>query len=217
VPANRLNRLSASFVAVWVFAAAASAAPLTYRYTGEITVVSQNESNVIPNLAVGDPFSGYVTFESTGWHHTAGTVFATINGVDLLFTGQYIYGQVVLSPKLYEIRIAADNGGSIAGSTFNAVNFGPRLGDIDHSAGITTPFPATLNVEEFEINSFLLSGTVIGADADLDATGRLTAFWFVPEPTGTVMFAAGFAIVCALRSHKRRSHRRLADGPALDS
>jgi hypothetical protein len=89
-----------------------SAAPLTYKFAGQITDVFQNPNNVIPNLAVGDDFAGHLTFESTGWHHTQGTVFASLNGVDLLFTGSYIYGNVTLGPaNRYEISIAGDAGG----------------------------------------------------------------------------------------------------------
>jgi hypothetical protein len=182
-------------------AANASAAPLTYNFAGEIIEVFQNAGNVIPNLAPGDPFTGYVTFESTGWHHTQGTVFASLNGVDLLFTGSYIYGNVTLGPaNRYEIRIAGDTGGSIVGSTFTAGNFGPELIDADGSAGYTTPFPPVFDVSQFETNVFLISGGVIGApNRSVSATGRLTQFFAAPEPGGALLAMLAASLLTARR------------------
>jgi hypothetical protein len=187
-------------------AANATAAPLTYKFAGEITDVFQNTSNIIPNLAPGDPFTGYVTFESTGWQHTSGTVFAKLNGVDLLFTGNYIYGNVTLGPaNRYAIRIAGDTGGSITGSTFTAGNFGPELIDADGSAGYTTPFPPVFDLSHFETNIFRISGGVIGAtNLSLSANGRLTQFFAVPEP------ATALLAIAALAALPRRRERRLA-------
>jgi hypothetical protein len=218
VPAHLLQRLSTVLVASAAISATATAAPLTYRFTGEITVVSQNENNVIPNLAVGAPFSGYVTFESTGWHRTAGTIFAAINGVDLLFTGQYIYGEVVVQPDSHEFRVAGDTGGSITGSTFNAGNFGPELGDTDGSAQIAAPFPAVFDLAEFEVNTFLISGNLIAPARRVDADGRLTAFWLVPEPASAILAAVGVGSLIARaapRESTAKGHFRIAARPTI--
>jgi hypothetical protein len=179
----------------------ATAAPLTYNFAGEITEVFQNSGNIIPNLAPGDPFTGYVTFESTGWDHTSGTVFAQLNGVDLLFTGSYIYGDVTLGPATrYEIRIAGDTGGSITGSTFSAGNFGPELIDAYGSAGYTTPFPPVFDLSQFETNVFLISGGVIGApNRSVSATGRLTQFFAAPEPGGALLAMLAASLLTARR------------------
>ena len=165
---------------------------MTYKYAGIITDVTLNENNAIPNLAAGDSFAGYATFESTGWHHTAGTVFAKLNGVDLLFTGHYIYGNATLGPAgRYEIRIAADTGGSIAGSTFSAGNFGPELIDTDGSAGYSELFPASLELDEFEVNEFLISGSFVGSGQRVSASGHLTQFFAVPESSTLVLAVMG--------------------------
>lgn len=169
---------------------------LTYQYAGLITDVFLNENNAIPGLTAGDSFTGYTTFEATGWHHTAGTVFASINGVDLLFTGNYVYGNVEVQPAAkYSIRVAADTGGSITGSTFSAGNFGPELIDSDGSAGYSTPFPPSLDLSQFETNVFLMSGTILATNQRLSITGKLTEFSLVPEPTSSALIAFG---VCAI-------------------
>lgn len=180
---------------------------MTYQYKGVVTDIFLNENNAIPNLAVGDQFTGYATFESTGWHHTAGTVFASLNGVDLLFTGNYIYGQVDVQPAIkYSIRIAGDTGGSIAGSTFSAGNFGPELIDADGSAGITIPFPNSVNLGEFETNVFLISGTLLTANQRLSVRGTLTEFARVPEPCTAMLALLG--IGCAGLRRRANLHWR---------
>ena len=177
-----------------------SAAPLTYKFAGQIADVFQNPNNVIPNLAVGDDFAGYLTFESTGWHHTQGTIFASLNGVDLLFTGSYIYGNVTLGPaNRYEISIAGDAGGSTVGSTFNAGNFGPELIDTDGSAGYAVPFPSVFDLSHFETNIFRISGSVIPATQSVSATGRLTQFFAVPEPSGLLVCCGPLVALLARR------------------
>lgn len=182
---------------------------LTYQYTGIITEVFLNENNAIPGLAIGDSFTGHTTFEATGWHHTAGSVFASINGVDLLFTGNYIYGEVIVQPSTkYSIRIAGDTGGSITGSTFSAGNFGPNLIDSDGSAGYSTPFPPSLDLSQFETNVFLMSGTILATNQRLSITGTLNEFSVVPEPTSSALVA--FAVcaiggVCRAAKPSRRS------------
>ena len=186
---------------------------ITYQYAGEITEVTQNQDNVIPNLSVGDVFTGYVTFESTGWHRTAGIVFAKLNGVDLLFTGQYIFGNVAVEPARYAIRIAGDTGGAISGSTFNAGNFGPDLADSNGSAGYSQPFPPSLDLDEFELNVFRISGTVLATNDGISANGRLTQFTLVPEPA-TAASAAGGAL-CLLRRRRRMALGRRDRAPGL--
>jgi hypothetical protein len=181
-------------------AGSASAELMTYRYAGIISEITQNENNVIPDLSAGDLFTGYTTFESTGWNHTSGTVFASLNGVDLLFTGQYIYGNVFASrSSRYEIRIASDTGGSIVGSTFSAGNFGPNLIDTDGSAGYLELFPKSLDLDEFEVNSFLISGSLISSGNRVSASGQLTQFFAVPESTTLALAAIGTITIGCLR------------------
>jgi hypothetical protein len=182
----------------------ASAETLTYKYSGAITNIFLNEDNVIPDLAVGDAFTGYVSFESTGWHHTEGTVFVSLNGVDLLFTGNYIYGEVnVQLATNYSIRIAGDTGGDISGSTFSAGNFGPDLEDTDGSGGYSIPFPIWLDLNEFETNVFLLSGGFVDSKKRLSATGRLTEFFAVPEPSSVVLVAFGAYGIGLIRKRRK--------------
>lgn len=150
---------------------------LTYEFSGTINQIATNQNEVIPSLEVGDPFSGYVTFDSTGWQQTIGTVSATVNGIELYFSGQYIYGGVTVEPGLlYDIRVAADNGGSIGDSTFNAGNFGPDLVDTDGSAGISEPFPHSLNLTEFEDNIFRILGTFVSTGDQISLLGQLDDF-----------------------------------------
>lgn len=173
---------------------------ITYNFTGTITSITTNQNNVIPNLNVGDTFSGYTKFESTGWDQTSGTMFVSLNGVNLLFAGSNIYGGVTQNPNRYSLRIAADNLGNNPGSTFNAFNFGPELVDSNGSAGITQPFPASLNLQEFETNTFLIAGTYVPSNSQVGLTGRLDTFTIaVPEPSSIVALAAGLAACYAKR------------------
>lgn len=175
----------------------ADARPITYWFFGEITEVQRNDGDAIPGLAIGDTFDGYTTFEAGGWNGTAGTVQATINGVNLIFTGDSIYGGVSWGPGLpYSIRVAGDRAGagsSIAGSTFSAGNFGSELTDTDASAGIVEPFPSQFDLNEFETNVFSISGSLIGSNDRVGATGTLTRFarFPVPEPSTAILAALG--------------------------
>jgi hypothetical protein len=192
--------LSALMLVAFGAVRTAPAELLTYKYVGIITDVFQNENNVIPDLAAGDSFTGYATFESAGWNHTAGTVFASLNGIDLLFTGQYIYGNASLEPSgKYQIRIAGDTGGAIGGSTFSAGNFGPELIDTDGSAGYSELFPASFKLDEFEVNEFLISGSLIDSGNRVSAGGQLSQFFAVPESSTFVLAALGALTVGSFR------------------
>lgn len=176
---------------------------LSYHYAGIVSEVFLNENNAIPGLAVGDSFTGYTTFEANGWHHTAGTVFALIRGVDILFTGNYIYGKVEMGPAAkYSIRIAGDTGGAITGSTFSAGNFGPELIDSDGSANLSAPFPPSFDLDEFETNVFLVSGTILATNQRISLRGALTQFSMIPEPTSIGLVALGMCGIGVVRAAK---------------
>lgn len=161
---------------------------LTYGFSGTITEVTTNENNIVPNLMPGDVFTGYTTFDSNGWHQTEGIVFASLNDVDLLFDGPFIYGNVDVTPSSnYSIRVAADTFGDIGASTFSAGSFGPHLEDSDGSAGYTVPFPASLNLSEFEMNVFRIWGTYVGTGDSIFAAGELDTFMLVPEPASSIL------------------------------
>jgi hypothetical protein len=190
---------------VALIGASPALADLTYYFEGTITSVNNNENNVIPGLQVGDSFTGCTTFDETGWHASVGKVFASINGVDLLFDGNAIFGEVAVTPgSLYDIRIAADSvtGGLSSDSTFSAGNFGFDLVDTDGSAGHNSPFPTTLNLAEFEDNVFKISGRYIPTGEDVSALGELSYFSQipVPEPASGVVLLAG----CAALIRRRR-------------
>lgn len=188
--------LSMTMLSLTNTASPALAALITYGFSGTIAEVSENENDAIPGLAVGDAFTGSTTFESTGWHGTSGTVRTIINGVDLLFTGQAIYGEVDVQPATsYSIRIAGDTAGLLVGSTFSAGNFGPDLRDTDGSAGHTTPFPNSLNLAEFEQNLFRIMGTLVSGNHRIFATGQLTEFFLVPEPTSLLLAACALGVL----------------------
>jgi len=180
-----------------------AASPISYAYTGQITQVTSNPNDVIPNLAIGDLFTGQLTVDSSGWNRTAGEVRATINGVELVFDGEFVYGQVNVVPfSEYSIRIAADTGGDIGDSTFSAFNFGPNLIDSDGSADHNEQFPVSLNLTEFETNDFRIAGVVRSTGDFVNATGTLTSFVkVVPEPS--VTFIASGVIVVSLVRRRR--------------
>jgi hypothetical protein len=155
----------------------AQAQLISYSFSGQINEVSQNDGNVIPNLSVGDSFAGFVQFESTGWNGTDGTLFVSINGVQLFFDGASIFGEVNFAPSSsYSIRIAGDTGGDIGDSTFSAFNFGPELIDSDGSAEIDVPFPAQFDLAEFETKIFRIAGEYRSTGDRVSATGTLTSF-----------------------------------------
>lgn len=187
---------------IGLLAPVASAEVMTYFFEGEVTSVALNQNNVIPGLAVNDEFTGSVTFESSGWNNTNGTVQVNLNGVDLFFTGDSIYGGVQLNPSTnqYEIRIQGDTGGDITGSNFSAFNFGPDLEDANGSAGITDLFPTSINPNELEINIFTLGGSYIPTGDMLNAQGRVTYFSTnpIPEPQtfGLIALMGGLLARC---------------------
>jgi hypothetical protein len=182
---------------------------ITYNFTGTITSVTTNTNNTIPNLDVGDTFSGYTSFESTGWNGSNGTVYVSLNGVDLLFTGPSIYGGVALTPNSYSLRIAGDAAGDITGSTFSAFNFGPDLIDSNGSAGITELFPESLNLQEFETNIFRIMGTYPSDPSiGLNAVGRLDSFTVaVPEPSCVLALLSGLTVYSVKRMRTMRRQR----------
>ncbi len=185
---HRLTKLIASLM-FFAFSGKVEADLLTYSFSGRVTEITTNSNGVIPNLAIGDAFEGYTTFESEGWQQTEGVVFVSLNGVDLLFDGPFIYGAVdVTPPSHYSIRIAGDTFGNIGDSTFSAGNFGPDLEDSDGSAGHTSPFPKSLNLAEFEKNDFRIWGTYVSTGDAIFVTGQLSTFTAVPEPTSGTMF-----------------------------
>ena len=186
------TKLLAFFLAV-ALTSSAKADLITYEFTGFITEINVNENDVIPGLDVGDEFSGFTTFDSSGFSGTEGTVFVELNGVDLLFDGPSIFGDVeVVTDNSYSIRIAADTGGDIGESTFSAFNFGPDLEDSDGSAGHNEPFPNSLNLLEFEQNIFRIGGNYLPTGDDISITGQLNSFSAsaVPEPSSLLILGA---------------------------
>lgn len=186
------TKLLAFFLAV-ALTSSAKADLITYEFTGFITEINVNENDVIPGLDVGDEFSGFTTFDSSGFSGTEGTVFVELNGVDLLFDGPSIFGDVeVVTDNFYSIRIAADTGGDIGESTFSAFNFGPDLEDSDGSAGHNEPFPNSLNLLEFEQNIFRIGGNYLPTGDDISITGQLNSFSAsaVPEPSSLLILGA---------------------------
>ena len=191
------TKLLALFLAA-ALTSSAKADFITYDYTGVVTEISVNENDVIPNLDIGDEFSGFTTFDSSGFNGTDGTVFVELNGVDLLFDGASIFGDVeVVFDAFYSIRIAGDAGGDIGESTFSAFNFGPDLEDSDGSAGHNDPFPNSLDLPEFEQNTFRIRGTYLPTGDQISVTGQLSSFSTVPEPSSMLIF--GLALFPLLR------------------
>ncbi|MEM9296034.1 MAG: PEP-CTERM sorting domain-containing protein [Planctomycetota bacterium] len=183
-PGLRTSRNFFAASLVMGFSAAAHAQLVTYYFAGEISEVRINENDVIPGLAPGDTFTGSTTFDSSGWDNTPGTIQLTVNGVDLLFTGNSLYGSVNVDPtsSLYSIFLAADEGGDITGSTFTTAFLGFRLGDSDGSAGITEPLPATFPLAEFEQNDFTFTGELLSTSDRVDAPAILTYLSTTPVP-----------------------------------
>ena len=195
------TKLLAFFFAV-ALASSAKADFLTYDFTGVVTEITLNQNDVIPDLDIGDEFSGFTTFDSNGWNGTDGTVFVELNGLNLLFDGPSIFGDVdVVFDTFYSIRIAGDAGGEIGESTFSAFNFGPDLEDSDGSAGHNEPFPNSLNLIEFEQNIFRIWGTYLPTGDQVTVTGQLNSFSTVPEPSSILIF--GLTLLPLLRRNPR--------------
>ena len=179
----KIRRSLIVFLSVIFLSTASQAQLITYNFTGTITEIDTNENGVVPGLVVGDSFSGFTTFESSGFNNTAGTVSIEINGLTLLFDGQSIFGGVEVVPgSLYSLRIAADTGGTLLpATTFSAFNFGPDLEDTDGSAGHAVAFPTSLNLAEFEENVFLIGGTFLETGDSIFLTGELNSFSLAPD------------------------------------
>lgn len=150
---------------------------LDYTFEGVITEVTENENDVVPGLAVGDTFFGSLRFDSQGWQNTAGVVSVFLNGVDLRFEGDSIFGGLSIDP-FYSFRIAADQAGAgadIRNSTFAAFNFGIRLEDMDPSDQYNETFPVFIGPDEYETNVVSISGSVIASGDRVNAVGRVTS------------------------------------------
>ncbi len=149
---------------------------IDYAFEGVITEVNANESNVIPGLSIGDDFTGSVRFDSQGWNFTAGIISVSLNGVDLRFEGDYIFGEMSLSfSEGYSLRIQADSGGDIRNSTFSAGNFGLDLEDFQYSDLYDETYPVFLGPEAYEKNEFKIVGSVLASMNFVDAVGELTS------------------------------------------
>ena len=177
---------------------------ITYNFTGSITGISVNENELIPDLDIGDTFYGFTVFDSNGWDNTPGTMFVSINGVDLLFDGENLVGGVNLDVGSdYSIVVAADGQGDIGESTFDAVSFGFNLGDTDGSAGISTLFPTSLDLSEFEQNSFNIFGRYVSTNDQIGISGQLDSLSRVPEPS--LVMLSPIVLILASRYRKKNA------------
>ena len=177
---NTLKSLWQSFSVVVLFCALVCTPCegqfLDYFFEGVITEVTENENNVIPGLAVGDTFFGELRFDSQGWQNTAGVISVFVNGVELRFEGDSIFGGLSIDP-FYSFRIVADQAGfgaDIRDSTFSATNFGVTLEDMDPSPLYNDTFPVFLSPEDYERNEFSILGSVIASNDRVNAVGELT-------------------------------------------
>ncbi len=217
-------RLHCSFVGCIFLLALSSVAwgqSITYSFTGEITSILTNQNNVVPNLDLGDSFSGFLTIDSPELNNTpmggfnmanfnppSGTtavLFTEINGLDLNFDVPPVFGTAAVGPGLFVFDLVGDSsgGGAIATTTFAAFNFGVEgLVDSDGSAGITELFPDTLDLSEFEVNIFAISGIHVPTGNLISLEGELNTFTAVPEPS-----AFGIVGMCVLCLSQRR-HRQ---------
>lgn len=172
IPKSMSNSWLVGLLLVTVFVEPCSGQFVDYYFDGVITAVFENENDVVPGLAAGDPFSGKLRFDSRGWQNTAGIISVSINGVELLFEGDSIFGGLSNDPN-YSFRIVADAGGDIRNSTFSAGNFGIVLEGTDPSELdnliLSVPGP-----EEYETNSVSIFGTVIASDDRVGAFGEVT-------------------------------------------
>lgn len=213
-------RLYSSFVGcvfLLVLSSVAWGQTITYSFTGEITTIMTNQNNVVPNLDLGDSFSGFLTINSPELNNTptgnfnmadfnppSGTtavLFAELNGLDLLFDVPPVFGGAMVGPRFYTFSLSGDSSG-VGGptTTFAAFNFGVNsLVDTDGSAGITELFPDTLDLSEFELNVFSISGTHVPTGNGISLEGELTSFTAVPEPSGF-----GIVGMCVLLLSRRR-------------
>ena len=170
------NTLLAGALLVTVFVEPCSGQFVDYFFDGVITGVFENENDVVPGLAIGDSFSGQMRFDSQGWQNTAGIISVSINGVELLFGGDSIFGGLSNDPN-YSFRILADQAGfgaDIRNSTFSAGKFGIVLEAQNPSEqeNLILPVPGPI---EYETNSFSIFGTVIASDDRVSAIGEVTS------------------------------------------
>lgn len=186
---------------------------ISYNFTGEITQIDANQNNVVPSLDIGDIFSGYLFIDSPELNNTnsanfnpvsgtTGVVYTEINGIDLLFDVPSVYGSAFVSPGFYSFGFAGDLGGGsgpLPTTTFSAFNFGiDDLLDTDGSAGVTELLPDSLDLSEFEVNVFRISGIHIPTGNLINLTGELTSFTVataIPEPSGVGVITMGLLLL----------------------
>ncbi|MEM9295929.1 MAG: PEP-CTERM sorting domain-containing protein [Planctomycetota bacterium] len=171
---------------------------VTYYFVGEITEVTQNENNVIPGLAPGDPFTGFTTFESSGWNNTSGLISTSINGVEVLFSGRSLFGGAEFDPasSVYEFRIAVDLlGDEVGDSNFVVSTYNIWLIDEDALPDVSL-LPDSFVLSDFETNRFRIGGSQLQGktvDTGFGAEGFLTYLSTTPVPEPASLAVLGVA------------------------
>ena len=148
-----------------------------FDFTGVITGVAENENDAVPGLAVGTPFSGFLRFDSRGWNDTAGIISVRINGVELRFEGDSVFGGLSVDPD-YSFRIVADQAGfgaDIRNSTFLASNFGVELEDIGSLYPYSGVLPEFVASQQYETNIVSILGSMRDSGDRVFAIGEVTS------------------------------------------
>src|SRR5262245_3250437 len=98
-----------------IAATPASAAPVTFLFTGTVGDVGGAGSNVSPPFAIGQTFQGSYTFESTtpnnGGSPINGIYTGALTGMSLTFNPGSFYSTTGISAPPNEIRVTNSNSG----------------------------------------------------------------------------------------------------------
>ena len=216
-------RFYSSFLGCILFLALGSVSlgqSITYNFTGEITVINTNTNNIVPNLNLGDSFSGFLNINSPElanttsaeldtFSGTTATIFTSINGLDLNFDIPNVFGDASVAPGSFSFDFVGDQGGGaspLPTTTFSAANFGvSTLADTDGSAGITELFPNTFDLSQFEQNVFVISGTHVPSGNSIGLVGELTSFTTESVPEPSALGILGLGVLMLSRRRYRRS------------
>ncbi len=190
----------------------AAAEVVRYTFAGEITTITFNESNVLGDLQIGDPFDGFFEFDlsipdgspdpNVGQYDQDGVMAVNLPELSLNYSGHLFMG--VFNDSWFSdadfFFMEADN----SFGDFNVSAFGVQLTDSTASAFDSDALPSLLQLPEFDGTLFRLSGFRISTLDSFQVRGALTSLILVPAPS-TVIVALALFGGAGLRRCRRRS------------